>query len=94
MKQNQSWITHLTGVADLPDEPVPGLPLIEIAGDQRVLIEHHNGVTEYGRQQITVKVKYGCVCVSGQRLELTRMSKDQLIISGCIDCVKLMRRQK
>ncbi|MBP3304418.1 MAG: YabP/YqfC family sporulation protein [Oscillospiraceae bacterium] len=86
------FMERVTAAADLPDEPIPGQPLVEIAGEHRVLIERHCGVTEYGRQQICVKVKYGTVCVSGQGLELTQMTKEQLIISGCIECVKLERR--
>lgn len=83
---------RITSATDLPDEPIPGLPLVEIAGEKRVLIEHHCGVTEYGRCQICVKVKFGLVMVMGQRLELARMTKDQLIITGKIECVKLERR--
>ena len=88
------FIDRMADAADLPDEPIPGQPLVEIAGERRVLIERHSGVTEYGRQQICVKVKYGTVCVTGQGLELTRMTKEQLIISGCIECVKLERRRR
>lgn len=82
------WIDSL----DLPEEPIPGQPLVEIAGSNRVLIEHHCGVTEYGRNQICVKVKYGKLCVQGKGLELARMTRSVLIISGCIDCVRLERR--
>ena len=82
---------RIAAAADLPDEPIPGLPLIEIAGERRVLIEHHCGVTEYGRCQICVRVKYGFIVVMGQRLELARMTKEQLIITGKIECVKLER---
>lgn len=86
------FMERVADATDLQDEPIPGQPLVEIAGERRVLIERHCGVTEYGRQQICVKVKYGTVCVTGQGLELTRMTKEQLIISGCIECVKLERR--
>ncbi len=84
---------RLAMAADLTDEPIPGQPLVELAGDCRVLIEHHRGVTEYGRNQISVRVKYGCVTVLGQNLELTRMTKEQLVIMGCIECVRLERRR-
>ena len=77
--------------ADLPDEPIPGLPLIEIIDNSRVLIENHKGVNEYGQNLIRIKVKYGSVCVCGQKLELSRMSKGQLIISGIIDSIQLCR---
>ena len=77
--------------ADLPDEPIPGLPLIEIVDNRRVLIENHRGVKEYGETMIRIKVKYGSVCVYGQNLELTKMLKGQLIISGTIESVQLCR---
>ena len=77
--------------ADMSDEPIPGVPLVEIAGDRRVLIEHHCGVTQYGRCRISVRVKYGSVVVIGTQLELTRMTLQQLIITGKIECVQLER---
>lgn len=85
----QFWMDRL----DLPDETSLADSLVEIAGHRRVLIEHHRGVVQYGRQQICVKVKFGTVSIFGQGLELTRMSAEQLIISGCIECVKLERRE-
>jgi len=86
------FLERLTEEADLAAQPLPGRPIVEIAGDNRVLIENHFGVKEYGTQHITVKVKYGCICVSGCGLELQRMTKEQLVIRGRIDCVTLQRR--
>lgn len=77
---------------DLPGESLPGQVLVEIAGENRVLIEHHGGVREYSRERISVRVKYGLVQVCGSCLELRCMTKEQLVISGCIDCVTLKRR--
>lgn len=77
--------------AELADAPVPGLPLIELAGDRRILIEHHCGVIEYGTERVCVKVKFGQVCISGEELCLAKMSKNQLIICGKIQCVELYR---
>ena len=84
-------LEQLTRAADLPDEAIPGLPLVEIAGDRRVLIEHHLGVTQYSSCQICIKVKFGHICVSGQCLVMTRMVADQLIITGRIDNVSIFR---
>jgi len=50
------FMERVAMAADLPDEPIPGVPLVEIAGDRRVLIEHHCGVTQYGRCRISVRV--------------------------------------
>ncbi len=77
--------------ADLPGEAVPGLPLVEIMGEHRVLIENHKGVVGYGCTEICVKVKFGVIKVCGDGLMLSRMTKQQLIISGKIDCVYLCR---
>ena len=85
-------LQRLADGADLSAEPLPGQPIVEIADDRRVLIENHFGVKEYSREKIGVKVKYGLVCVCGCNLELIRMTKEQLIISGRIDAVTLIRR--
>lgn len=78
---------------DLPGESLPGQVLVEITGENRVLIENHRGVREYSRERIGVKVKYGLIQVCGSCLELRCMTKDQLVISGRIDGVLLKRRE-
>ena len=87
-------LERIAGAADLADEPIPGLPLVEIAGDRRVLIERHGGVLEYGPERIRIRVGYGTVCITGCGLELVRMSRQQLVISGRVDSVCLQRRCK
>lgn len=93
MGRGRFLLDRLAEEADLAAQPLPGQPIVEIAGDNRVLIENHFGVKEYGTQRITVKVKYGCVCVGGCNLELQRMTKEQLVIKGRIDCVTVQRRE-
>ena len=85
------WTHKLTMAADLPDEPIPGRPLVEIIDHSRVLIENHKGVTEYGCNLIRVKVKFGSICICGSNLELSRMTKGQLIITGDVDAIQLCR---
>ena len=75
---------------DLPGEQLPGEVLVEILGKNRVLIEHHRGVREYGPERIGVTVKYGVVQISGSCLRLRCMTDEQLVITGCIDTVELL----
>lgn len=89
--QRGNVMQQLTEKADLPMEPIPGLPVVEIAGDNRVLIENHCGMSECGCDTILVKVRFGKVRVYGQKLELANMSAHQLIIRGNICGVELMR---
>lgn len=74
-------------------EAIPGYPIVEIAGERRVLIENHNGIAAYGKNSILVNVKYGAICISGCNLEIVRMTKEQLIICGNIGSVELQRRK-
>ena len=92
MEKRKSILEKLTAAADLPDEAIPRLPLIEIAGEQRVLVENHMGVLAYSTEQITVKVRYGAICICGAHLELARMIKGQLVITGRVSKVELLRR--
>ncbi len=91
MKQRKGLLQTIMTAADLPGEPLPGLPLLELAGDRRVLIENHFGVTAYCDKEISVKVKFGQICICGSDLELTCMTKERLVISGCIDGVQLYK---
>lgn len=94
MKHRYDILNRVSSVTDLPLEPLPGIPLVELAGENRVLIENHYGVTEYGCNEICIKVNYGKICVRGNKLELSRMTKHQLVITGCIDNISLIRRNK
>ena len=88
---------HLFGqITDTPafSQVLPGQPIVEIAGTHRVLVENHCGVKEYGHHQILIKVSYGCISVIGTQLELARMTKEQLVISGNIQCVQLLRKEQ
>lgn len=92
--KGRNWVQRLADGADLAAEPLPGVPVVELAGERRVLIERHGGVTEYSPERICVKVCYGQVCVCGCGLELTCMTRNQLMISGRIDGIQLQRRGK
>ena len=85
------FVQQLVESVDLQDEAIPGQPLIEISGQSRVLIEHHKGVIRYTNEAIGVRVKYGSVLICGKDLTLMKMTKQQLIISGIIESVELLK---
>ena len=92
MARGGEWLQHLADRTELESETLPGQPILELAGDRRVLIERHGGVIEYGSERIRVRVSYGMLCVNGCGLELVRMTHQQLVISGRIDSVWIQRR--
>lgn len=86
-----NWMDRLTEFTDLPGENLPGLPLLELAGDSRILIENHCGISAYGRECIHIRVRYGRACICGAGLELACMTKNQLVITGRIDSITVLR---
>lgn len=93
MRNRNGIVEQFARLTDLPLEPLPGMPLVELAGDCRALIENHCGVIEYGCNEIGVKVNYGQISVCGKGLKLARMTRQQLVITGHIDSVSLVRRK-
>lgn len=91
MQKNGKIFDRLALSVDLPGEYIPGLPIIEIYNGSRVLIENHKGVTAYGNDEICVKVSFGTLCICGSCLTLACMTQHQLVITGRIDGVSLLR---
>lgn len=77
---------------DLPSEALPGVPLVEIFGEHRVLVENYCGVAAYSNTEISIKTNFGSIKVSGSGLVLARMTCQQLVITGFIESVILCRR--
>ena len=94
MKQYGKSLQRLSGTIYESSIALPGVPIVELAGDRRVLIENHRGVTEYGMERICVKVNYGILCISGCEMELAQMTKDQLVITGQIESVMIQRGEQ
>lgn len=65
------------------------VPLVEIAGKDRVLIENHYGICEYGCDKICVKIKDGLICINGKDLSLSLISKERVVITGRLESVVL-----
>lgn len=72
-------------------EAFPTLPLVEIAGDCRVLIENHSGITEYDTDGIKIKVKWGTYYICGKNLSIAYMTKCKVVICGQIQSVSIMK---
>ena len=92
MKERKGIIQRLEASAQRFGQPLPGIPIVEIMGDKRVLIENHRGVQEYLDHSVIVCVQYGCVRIEGCHLEISVMSSCRLVITGSIYAVKLERR--
>lgn len=81
---------RIVQAAELGCEPVPGKTVVEILGADSVLIENHRGVFSYSLDKVCVKSAQGTVAVSGRKLVLSKLSKEILLICGCIEQVSLI----
>ena len=69
---------------------VPGLPLVELLGNGRMLVENHRGLICYSTQEVRIKVKGGLLCVSGRGLSVCKMTDCALVIKGCISTLEYL----
>lgn len=62
--------------------------LVELYGNERVLIEEHRGILGYGDREIRVGTSFGVAVIEGSELRLCCMSRSQLVIRGRIGAVR------
>ena len=74
---------------------MPGIPktLLEMLGNNRLVIEHHKGIQCYGPEEIMVRTTFGQLQIRGRELSLCCMRREQLCIVGLIDALELMGRE-
>lgn len=89
MKKRSSMLGILAQATDLPRELLPGMPLVELTGRERILVENHRGILEYGQERILIRVSFGMVDITGRCLRITRMGKDSLVAIGQITGLSL-----
>lgn len=85
MERKRPILELMVQAAGLPEEMLPGTPLIELCGSRRLLVENHCGVLEYAPERICVALKRGRLLVRGRKLNLQRMRGDTLIVTGFVE---------
>lgn len=76
---------------ELIGESLPKRPIIELCSDCRLYVERHLGVYEYSDVEIHIGVCFGKLIIKGVSLKLASMSKENLVVTGKIQCVELIR---
>lgn len=64
--------------------------LIEVLGKNRLVFEHHGGISCYTPEQIMVRTTYGYLTIKGKDMKLCCMSRQQLCIMGTIENLELI----
>lgn len=92
MKRSRKLLENMLDAVSLDTDLQPKIPVLELAGDRRVLIENHRSVIHYNLDKIIVQMDYGHVRISGCGLKLAKLGKEQLVITGRVDEIILCRR--
>ena len=75
---------------DLPGEVLHDLPRITIAGGNRLLVENHKGLLDYGEATIVIAGGKVTVKVIGDGLRLRAMTAEALLITGSVFTVEFI----
>ena len=93
MTQKVKFHTNMLEQIDDKHSVAFRMPLVEICGRNRVLIENHLGINGYATEEIIVKVRCGYIHVLGCNLRVSKVCKEKLIILGRIDSVRFCGRE-
>ncbi len=89
MRGSKNIISKVIATAALDATLEPHIPIVEIAGNNHMLIENHISVIGYTSEIVSVKVNFGCIHVSGNNLIISKLTNEQLVIRGCIESIVL-----
>lgn len=78
--------------ADVPQELIFGWPRSVLVGDERLIVEQHQGIYACSEEEIILKTVCGLMVISGERLSLSRYDRDGMVVLGKIE--KLSYRPK
>ena len=70
--------------ADIPQELVFGWPRSVLMGDEKLVVEQHQGIFAYSQEEIVLKTLCGHLVISGEKLLLSRYDADGLVVLGKI----------
>jgi len=89
MKKRGKFLPRILNAVDLETGMLPGVPLLELTGMNRVLVENHKGILKYNNDEICIRTKDGIICVSGSGLIIKYLSRERVVMSGKVHSVKL-----
>jgi sporulation protein YqfC len=82
---------ELNRFLDLPKEIMLDLPKVTIVGNIQAMIENHRGIIEYGTDKIRIAINSGELEVTGEKLSIRNITRDEIYLDGDIFSVKYHR---
>lgn len=82
MKRKPRRLVQSVRNAGLPEEVIFGVPKVILMGEERVLIENHKGIVEYGKERVRVRTVCGLLEIIGTGLSLNHLGASDLLVQG------------
>ena len=82
--KRQNIMDRVRDTFDLPGEVIQNLPRITMTGGNRVMVENHQGLLDYGETAIVIAGGRVKVKVQGDGLKLCAMNTEALLITGSV----------
>jgi sporulation protein YqfC len=80
---------RIADALELQHDVALNLPVLHITGNERLLMENHKGLLEYGRTKIRIASTAGTVEIDGENLAIEAVGHDEVLITGCLKSVIL-----
>lgn len=90
-RKGKGVLARCAEALDLPADLVAGLAKIELTGDREVYIARHRGILAYSETEIDVNTDGFIVRITGEQLQLTVMTEEELRIGGRVGKVELLK---
>jgi len=82
--RKRNWASKITNSIGLHSESILGVPVVELCGNDRVLVENVNKVVSFTDQEVLLSVSLGGIRVLGDGLKLDYLGADRVLILGKI----------
>lgn len=74
---------------ELPLDISLDVPRVVVIGDLGVFISNHRGLIQYSPKKLVIGVGHGQITISGDRLEIEEVSKEDMAVRGVIKSLEM-----
>ena len=80
-------ITQAASFLHIPQDVIPGEPVVTMSGRRKVYIENYNRIISFMDNEVKLQAKTCRIIVQGKRLEIEYYNGDDILITGLIHSV-------
>ena len=74
---------------EIPEEVYSNVPKLTITGFNEFVLENYKGILEYEETYVSISTYIGVIDIKGEKLNLEKMTNDDIKITGNIEDIEL-----